>query len=116
MQEVMQEVIAAVTAFNQQALSLDPLATDDPTAAALAAMDIQVPLFEGNLVILGKDSVAVVVDQFEIISNGVSLVGEYWYSPEGMVMKIQEKESGIDFMTMEILSSKKSTYDIDINF
>lgn len=60
---------------------------------SLLDMDIQIPVFEGNLVIVGKKQVAIVVDHFEIYVDGISLVGSYRYGPDGIVLQMKEKES-----------------------
>jgi hypothetical protein len=83
-QAVIQEVVAAATAFTQQTLGV---VEDTPLP------DTQIPLFEGNFVLLGNDTIAIVVDTFEIVSNGVSLVGEYRYGADGMILHLREKES-----------------------
>ena len=59
----------------------------------MGAPDMEIHTFEGNLVILAKDKVAVVVDNFEISSNGMTFVGSCRQSPEGLVLQMKEKES-----------------------
>jgi hypothetical protein len=86
-----QKVIEALNQLNQQALN-DFSVTGTTAIPTGTGIDIQLPLFEGNLVMLKNNTVAVVVDNFEIISNGVSLIGSYRYSPEGLVIWIKEKE------------------------
>jgi hypothetical protein len=93
-QAILQDVVTAVNQFNQQTLSLDTLnSTENEEIPNLTGIDLQIPLFDGNLVLLGKDDVAIVVDNFEIISNGISLIGEYRYSSEGIVLNLKDKES-----------------------
>jgi hypothetical protein len=108
-------VITAINTFNQHSLALDTI-TENETAvlSELTGIDVNIPLFEGNLVLLGNDKVAIVVDTFEVRVNEMTLVGEYRYGPDGLVLQMREKETAQDVLQMHFLQTKKDTYTVDI--
>ncbi|MDR0651559.1 MAG: hypothetical protein LBG59_09525 [Candidatus Peribacteria bacterium] len=114
-QLLFQEVLSVVNTFNQHSLALDTvIENENAMLSELTGIDIEIPLFEGNLVLLGNDKVAIVVDTFEIKVNEMTLVGEYRYGPEGVVLQLREKETSQDIFQMHVLQTKKNTYGVDI--
>ncbi|MDR2416106.1 MAG: hypothetical protein LBD75_05935 [Candidatus Peribacteria bacterium] len=110
-----QEVVTAINTFNQHSLALDSITENgETTLSELTNIDIKIPLFEGNLVLLGNDRVAEVVDTFEVSANEMTIVGEYRYSPEGLVLQVRDKETAQDILQIHILQTQKDTYSVDI--
>ena len=113
-QSLTQEIVDAAKQFSQETANALPLSAGQEDTAALAEIDIEIPLYEGNFVILGNNKVATVVDNFEIISNEISMIGSYRYSPDGMMLQIREKENGQEFIHINIAKTNKNTYSVDI--
>jgi hypothetical protein len=102
-----EKVQALLTEIFTAVSDLDP-------EAELTGFDIQIPVYEGNLVILGKDDVAMVVDSFEVQVQDTSLVGESRYGSEGMVLNLRDKETEDTVIQISILQTKKGKYSVDI--
>jgi hypothetical protein len=88
-QTFVQTVITTINTLNQQSSSL----FEEGVVPTLPAIQVDIPVFEGNLVLLENGKVAMVVDTFELHINDVAVEGEYRYGPEGMVIHIRDKES-----------------------
>jgi hypothetical protein len=115
LQLLLQEVMKAINTFNQHSLALDTMMEDESEVLAeLTGIDVKIPLFEGNLVLLGNNKVAIVVDTFEISVNEMVFVGEYRYGPEGLLLQMREKETAQDILKMHFSQTKGNTYAVDV--
>ena len=117
-QSLMSEVLVMINDLNRQSLAANTaliMATEEEDILAeIMIDDIQIPVFEGNLVILDKNTVITVIDSIEIIVEDVHLVGSFRGGSEGLVGTFIEKETGTEILSMAIEKTKKDTFSVDI--
>lgn len=107
-QELLQEVL---TAMDELTASSQLTGMEQ----AFAATDIQIPVFEGNLVILGTDDVSLVVDTMEIIVGEAHMIGEYRYGSQGMYMQLRDKATDQEILTIDIKQQSKKNYTLAVD-
>lgn len=106
-QELIKEVLTAMETFSSSLQTAEQ--------QTLQAQDIQIPVFDGNFVIIDADQVMMVIDTMEIVVGETQMIGEYRYGSQGMYLQLRDKTTEQTIITMDIQQQKNQNYTLKVD-